>query len=30
MDCQNEIDKINFPLKAKFGNYRIATSMLVA
>ena len=28
MDCDNETDKINFPLKAKFGNYRIASSML--
>ena len=28
MDCLNETDKINFPLKAKFGNYRIASSML--
>ena len=30
MDCKNNIDKINFPTKAKFGNYRIATSMLKA
>ena len=28
MDCFNETDKINFPSKAKFGNYRIASSML--
>ena len=30
MDCKNSIDKINFPSKAKFGNYRIATSILKA
>lgn len=30
MDCKNNIDKISFPLKLKFGNYRIATSKLKA